>query len=61
MALSVQPKLPLHPEDILDFEYWLCKAGGGHYWIYQGNQKYRCQKCGVVVSKAELKANTEVI
>jgi len=27
-----------------------------HEWIYLGNNSYRCQKCGLIISRADLVA-----
>jgi len=45
-------------------DYWRCaEASGGlaHDWIYRGKmtQSYRCRRCGISVSKVDLKVNTD--
>jgi len=41
-------------------DYWFCGPGTPHEWLYRGKNKgYRCQQCGTVCSKEQLKAATD--
>jgi len=47
----------------LEVNYYFCDKEGDpqHEWEYRGRraQSYRCKVCGIVVTKAALKENTD--
>jgi len=44
----------------LEVDYWFHGHQAPHVWTYRGKDAgYRCQICGLEVSKAELKAATD--
>jgi len=41
-------------------DFWFCPDRSPHQWQYRGKNKgYRCQHCGISVSKEALKAATD--
>lgn len=42
-------------------DYFICPGGEPHSWDYRGkrSQEYRCRRCRLVVTKADLKEATD--